>query len=132
MNKLGNVRQWQWLIFLALGGLLLIHTIASAKPASRPIWEVGLIGLYSNNIGQSMVFPITTATRDEAYNYQATARRRYLVAGSMLVGMEYGLNSWLAWQTGISHHQVGHMRAKGTFSQGADAQSTDQYSYRYN
>lgn len=116
---------------------LLLATFASHQTfalalSSRPIVAVG--GGISNtiNLGNSVTFPIQNPNQDEYYSYWPTHQGQTQGLFEAFLGVEHPIfEKWLL-QAGCAYTQAGNFHPEGTFIQGVDAPSQNQYQYQYN
>jgi opacity protein-like surface antigen len=98
----------------------------------RSVVTLGVGSATSSSVGQSQSFPIVNPVTDEFYLYSAYRPNQTSVFVDAFAGAEWNLNAnWLV-QGGLSYTGASAFSAKGTFLQGADAQSADTYNYSYN
>ena len=85
----------------------------------------------SNNLGESVNFPIQNPLSDQFYSYAAnrTADTASLING--FAGIEFTLQPLYKLQLGLNYHQTNNFSITGNVTQGADSLSQDTYAYRY-
>jgi len=97
----------------------------------HPVAAIGVGTATSSDLGKSTTFPIQNPTTDEFYNYSAYDASKTATLFNGFIGTEVALFSdWLL-ETGLDYNQTSPFLARGEFSQGADAQSADTYTYHY-
>jgi opacity protein-like surface antigen len=97
----------------------------------RGIVSVGAGAAISTNVGQSKTFPIVNPVTDEFYVYSANTRSQTVGVFDGFVGAEWAFHPNWSLQMGLGYNQAWNFDPQGSFLQGADAQSADQYSYHY-
>lgn len=90
----------------------------------------GGVGI-SNDFASSQTFPIVNPDSDEFYTYSPNHSSQTLSLFQGFIGKEWQLNSRLALQIGLDYNQLSKFYVKGSFLQGVDNQSADQYTYQY-
>ncbi len=128
------------LIILSLLDVLTIGTSYAdgilSEPPSLSSWRpvIGAAGgiAVSTNLGQYQAFPIQNPVTDEYYNYSPNSRTQTQGMFEVFLGVERAIISTWLLQGGLAYSQTGSYQAKGSFIQGADASSSDQYTYQYN
>jgi len=90
-------------------------------------------GLVLNStVGQSKSFQIRNPTTDEYYYYTAQKPSQSGAFFEIFLGSEWRFQPRFALQTGVDFDQVyTNYQASGSFLQGTDAQSQNQYNYSY-
>ena len=86
----------------------------------------------TTNLGQSQNFPIQNPVTDEYYTYSSTNQAQTQGIFEIFLGAEKPVFSSLLLQAGLAYSQAGTYQAKGNFTQGADVESANQYTYKYN
>lgn len=92
---------------------------------------LGAGAAFSSDLGQSRTFPILNPNTDELYVYSPThhSQTAYLYSG--FLGAEWDWPSQWGIQARFEYNQTSPFSVQGSFTQGADPQSTDNYTYRY-
>ncbi len=106
-----------------------------SEPKTTSLWRgviaaAGGVGI-TTNLGQSQTFPIQNPVTDEYYIYSPSNRAQTQGMFEVFLGGERPVSNWRV-QGGLAYSQTGSYQSKGTFIQGADASSADQYTYQYN
>lgn len=86
----------------------------------------------SSELGSSKTFPIVNPDTDEFYVYSANHPAQTVGVFDGFIGAEWTFYPQWALQMGLGYNQAWNFQAKGSFLQGVDTQSEDQYSYHYN
>lgn len=104
---------------------------ASQHKTGHIIFGLGAGGSFSSDVGASQTFPILDPITDELYVYSPTKplQSAYLYNG--FLGAEWDLSSHWGIQTSFNYNQTSPFSVQGSFTQGADIQSTDTYTYNY-
>jgi opacity protein-like surface antigen len=114
---------------------LLALTLPLAALAHENAWRgVGSIGggvAWTSDLGEDEYFPIINPITDQFYNYTPADQNVAVGLWELFIGAEWTINPHWGWQMGLGYNETGHWGAKGTFVQGADPQSANEYSYRY-
>lgn len=97
----------------------------------RPVLSLGAGPSYSTNVGQSVTFPIQDPITDQYYIYTATNQSQSNLLLDAFLGAEWSYTPCWAFQMGLDYNRVTEY-PKGTYIQGADVQSQDQWTYSYN
>jgi hypothetical protein len=130
MKKIGFSLIFFALIFVS------VETIADGiltQPSTRWPLIIGIGGGFSRttNLGEATTFPILNPITDEFYSYTPTQRNETKGLFEAFVGTEYPIfANWLL-QGGIAYAQQGSYTVSGTYLQGPDIASTDQYNYQF-
>lgn len=85
----------------------------------------------SNHNGSSQTFPSINPDSDEFYTYSANHSTHTMGIVDGFIGREWQCNPCWALQIGLDYNQLSQFHAKGSFLQGVDNQSADQYTYQY-
>ena len=98
---------------------------------SHIIAALGAGAAFSSDLGESNTFPILDPVTDECYFYSPTdhSQTAYLYYG--FLGVEWDWLSQWGIQAGFDYNQTSPFSVQGLFTQGADPQSTDTYTYAY-
>lgn len=130
---------YTWQQVVGLLGVLSVTSgyadgILSAQDAT-PQWRgviaaAGGVGI-TTNLGQSQTFPIQNPVTDEYYIYSPNNQVQTQGMFDVFLGAEHPVSNWRV-QGGLAYSQTGSYQSKGSFIQGADAGSADQYTYQYN
>lgn len=94
---------------------------------------IGISGgvLSTSNMGKYQIFPIQNPDTDELYIYSPNHQKQTHGLFELFVGVERpAFSNWLL-QFGLAYSQASSYRSHGIFSQGADIDSSDQYTYNY-
>lgn len=129
----------RFLIILNLTGFLFINPLqadgildTSLRSQWRPVVSAAGGVALTHNLGQSNTFLIQNPISEELYIYSPSNRTQMQGMFEVFLGAEHlVLTNWLL-QAGLAYNQTGSYQAQGTFLQGADTSSTDQYTYKYN
>lgn len=102
--------------------------------ASRwhPVIGVGGGSASAVSLGRYQNFPIINPVTDQYFNYSPRSGTHTQWLAEAFLGAEKQLYSNWRLQAGFAYAHTGTYQAKGTFIQGADPQSSDQYTYKYN
>ncbi|WP_031564006.1 outer membrane beta-barrel protein [Legionella wadsworthii] len=139
------------LAFLGLSSISIPPCIAAASPIKkttvwkdqieknrdwfsmnwRPVLTVLLGAAFSDNVGNSQFIPLIDPIQDEFFDYKAHDKDQSKFIWGVSLGMEILLNPNWYLQTGFSYYQPMDFYAQGFVTQGADALSTDTFSYQY-
>ncbi len=125
------------LIALSMSSLMYGSVVSANESMSAPgtTWHAvisaggGVAGVTS--IGQSKTFPIINAITDEYFVYSPQNGTKTKGLWEVFLGAEHPFYAnWLV-QAGIAYAQAGSYSVKGTFVQGADVPSANQYNYNF-
>lgn len=140
-NRKGNPRIYRILI-IATSLLTTSISLAHAKECrtlcfnETSLWHavlsIGAGAAISSDIGKSKTFPIVNPITDEFYVYSAKSSNQIAGVFDGFIGAEWMFHPQWALQMGPGYNQAWNFRAKGSYLQGADPESADQYSYHYN
>lgn len=97
----------------------------------RAIFTVGGGLAAIANLGDSQTFPIQNPVTDEFYRYSPNNSWQTAFLAEGFVGVEKTLSPDWAIQAGFDYNQITSFSVRGTFVQGADAQSADTFNYHY-
>jgi opacity protein-like surface antigen len=124
--------------YLPCVGLLLCSLAHADGVLTEPMtmhWKplVGIGGgvASTGNLGASQTFPIQNPVADEYYLYSPSHQTQTQGLFEVFLGAEHALPKNWRMQAGLAYNQSGTYNAQGTFIQGADAGSADQYAYNY-
>ncbi len=91
---------------------------------------LGIGALFSSGADEPHTFPILNPITDELYVYSpTTSQTAYFYHG--FFGAEWDWFSHWGVQAGFDYNQTSSFSAQGSFTQGADPQSTSMYTYHY-
>jgi opacity protein-like surface antigen len=85
----------------------------------------------SSDFGKSQTFPIVNPITDEFFIYSAKQSTQTVGVLDGFVGAEWAFQPNWDLQMGLGYNQAWNFKTQGSLLQGADAQSADQYSYKY-
>lgn len=132
-NKRVSIRTKCTLSTLILFTSLFFSTNAAAWGwAWRPLVSIAGGVAINSNLGYSQGFPIANPTTDELYDYSAQQQTQATTIYDGFIGAEWNVYPEWYLQGGFNAYQVSSMSSTGTFLQGADAESADNYSYNFN
>jgi opacity protein-like surface antigen len=97
----------------------------------RPVLSLGGGVTFVPTVGSTNNFPIIDPDTDEFYNYSRQDNTRQVRTFNGFIGAEATLAPLWNLQLGFEYDQLGQLKAEGSFVQGADVQSQDQYNYNY-
>jgi hypothetical protein len=103
-----------------------------------PTWRgVAAIGgglAIANDSDLSKTFPIINPVTDQFFIYRSGDNHRTEGFFDVFLGAEVNLACFPEWslQVGLGYNETTHFHVRGTFLQGADELSEDQFNYRFN
>jgi opacity protein-like surface antigen len=103
-----------------------------ATKSWHPFGAIGGGADYTSNLGYSQNFPINNPTTDEFYNYTAHQQGQTVAFFDFLLGAEWHPYQDWFFELGADYNQTTSLTANGTFVQGADVQSENNYNYSFN
>lgn len=106
------------------------NTQAATSPWN-PIVTLGGGMTNTINLGDSFSFPIINPHQDEYYSYSPTQKAQIKGLVEAFLGMERPLSETWLLQIGCAYTQPGRFHPQGTFIQGAEIASQNQYQYQY-
>ena len=86
---------------------------------------------FPQDIGASQTFPIVNPVTDSFYIYNANHSNKTVGLFDSFFGVEWLVDPKWALQLGLGYIRSSNFSIKGSLLQGADIQSSDQYSYNY-
>ena len=105
--------------------------LATESTAWHPVIGAGGGVAITTNLGQSQTFPIQNPVTDEYYIYSPTSQTQTRGMFEVFLGAEHPVfSNWLL-QGGLAYSQAGTYQVKGNFTQGADVESANQFTYKY-
>lgn len=129
-----NIKLFHCLSFLLISIVCFLSTSSYAfwydQKIWRPVFSLGIGAVRPTNSGFSKTFPIVNPETDERYEYDSGNSKHTAALFDGFIGMETMPCPEWAWQLGIGYNQSSDFSTQGRFSQGADPQSTNFYSYR--
>lgn len=96
------------------------------------VLTAGIGVVMTSDLGRSTTFPIVDPVTDEFFIYNASHSSQTVGVFDGFIGAERALNSQWAIQLGLGYDHAWNLRGEGSLIQGADVQSSDQFSYHYN
>lgn len=122
---------------LFLTGVSLTYGITSSFAAFsipgswHPVFAVGA-GVSSAKVGAVQEFAIINQLTDEFYYYSGAQESQTSGLLDILLNAEWNLNADWMLQAGLDYNRTEPFLVNSVFLQGADAESSDSYLYRYN
>ncbi len=135
LRRIGN--KWISCTLLIITSLLTTPMAQSGTmgPPPAPTWHAivslgGGVAISAHN-NRSQVFPIGNPISDEFYDYRTVRHTRTPGLFDSFIGVEWVVHpEWLV-QLGVGYDRTGYFHRRGSFLQGADALSVNQFSFRY-
>ncbi|HEX2548763.1 MAG TPA: outer membrane beta-barrel protein [Gammaproteobacteria bacterium] len=97
----------------------------------HPVGAINVGAIFTDNVGNSVNFPIQNPDTDEFYSYQANHPTETKPLGGIFLGVEHPLWQNYLIQFGVEFNQAGAFEASGSLVQGADEESANTYHYSY-
>ncbi|KTD64956.1 outer membrane protein [Legionella shakespearei] len=101
------------------------------KDRWHPVFALGTGVSTAPHIGVSQYFPIRDPIVDEFYIYSSSQKNQSSGFWDLLLAAEWNINQDWMGQAGLDYNQTAPFKVNGTFTQGADMQSADTFSYQY-
>lgn len=129
-NKLFYILPYMGIFFCSL-----VHSdgviLEKPKILWKPIIGVGGGVAITANLGQQQSFPIENPLTDERYDYLPGNKVQTQGLFEIFLGAEYSIHQNWRTQVGLAYNQTGTYNNAGLFVQGADPDSSQQYTYSY-
>lgn len=117
---------WSFLVLLSA-----TSAFFTSAHAWHPVLSIGGGISTSSTVGNSNNFPIQNPATDEFYDYSANQSAQTSGLLDSFLGIEWNVRPNWIMQVGVDYNQTSPFSARGTFLQGADAESADSYEYHY-
>lgn len=116
--------------------LFLTYTVSSASETLHPATSIGGGPLFLTQIAQTQTFPPPNPQEDELYRYQTNQSSSVAGFFDLFLGLEQHLtlqhiNDKINIQYGLNYHQPSVLSLRGSFEQGLDAISANEYTFQY-
>lgn len=131
---------------LSITAITLLATSATlANPSQLSFWpfcnmacqlnlvlSLGVGGAFSSDLDKSRTFTILNPATDEFYIYKSNNSNQSHWLVDAFAGVEWQACPLYAVQLGLGYNQTWNFEENGTFLQGADVQSQDEFNYHFN